>query len=138
MTTLTKQDKILIRSSFKRIVPNVEQIIAMFYDVLLENEPDLQPMFDRINIQDQQTKMVRTLIASVALLDTPRTLKYQMMDLGKRHQHYKVHPQHFDAVGTALLTTLHDNPMSQLNDEELAAWEKLYTIMATAARSTVV
>jgi len=135
MTALTQHEKDLIRGSFQRIAPNAEQIVALFYKTLFANVPNLRPLFDTVNIRDQQVKMMRTLMASVAFLDDPDTLDREMRALGQRHLAYGVVNSHYDEVGKALIATLRNNPAAALTDEEADAWQKLYNIMADAARS---
>lgn len=135
MTALTSTEKQHIRASFKRIAPNAEHIINLLYENLFSAYPNLRPLFDTANIKDQQAKMLRTLMASVAFLDDIETLKTEMRSLGQRHFTYGVAARHYDALGDVLVETLQHNTVAPITEAEAAAWRKLYDMMAQAARN---
>ena len=64
--------------------------------------------------------------AALNLLERPDDLSAVLKMLGGRHKSYGVTASHYDRVGEALVTTLHQCLRSSFTNEARAAWTALY------------
>lgn len=69
---------------------------------------------------------------SVARVDQPDMLRATLRELGKRHEHYGVKPEHYSAVGNSLLWTIQSAMGSDWTVEMATAWATFYQFMADA------
>lgn len=123
-----------VRSSFALVQPVAPQAAAMFYDRLFEREPSVKALF--IGDMALQGERLMSMIGSaVQLLGQPAVLQRALHDLGRRHAGYGVQPQHYDAVGGALLDTLATALGNAFSADVRRAWAALYTDISTAMQA---
>ncbi|OYU99588.1 MAG: hemin receptor [Burkholderiales bacterium PBB5] len=115
----------LVRSSFDSVRPIATQAAAMFYDRLFERQPSVAPLF-RGNMAQQGERLMAMIGAAVQLLDQPQRLDQTLVELGQRHMGYGVKPEHYDAVGGALLDTLAAGLGPAFTADTRQAWAALY------------
>jgi len=126
---LTAAEIKLVRSSFEQVVPIAEAAAGMFYERLFEQNPELRSMFTG-DMAEQGRKLMQMLTTAVKALDKVKTLAPALEALAVRHQGYGVRPQHYDAVGAALLWTLGQGLGEAFTPEVEAAWTKTYGLIA--------
>lgn len=101
----------------------------VFYSKLFVDAPGLKPMFN-IPKDEQSKKLVDMLSIIVGRLDRLQELTDDIRQLAIRHRGYGVKPQHYDAVGAALLWTLQQGLGSDWNEETSEAWKACYNLLA--------
>lgn len=97
---------------------------AVFYGQLFLHFPMLRPMF-KTDMDMQYRKFVDMLSLIVSRIDRPAVTE-EIIQLAHRHKGYGVKPQHYEAVGQALLWTLEQGLGRDWNNDVRSAWEACY------------
>lgn len=130
---MTAIDVILVRDSFRKIVPIADQAAALFYARLFELDPSLRPLF-RGDMQEQGRKLMTMLATAVAGLEKLDVIVPAVRQLGARHSSYGVRAEHYATVGAALLWTLEKGLGPEFTPEVRAAWTTTYTLLANTMK----
>ncbi|MFI6319245.1 FAD-binding oxidoreductase [Nonomuraea sp. NPDC050556] len=115
-------DAELVRKSFALVEPYVEGATAYFYGLLFAENPQLRELFPLV--MDVQRDRLFLGLAHVAAHPEPSALLEQ---LGRDHRKYGVQPEHYTAVGRALLATVRRFAATSWDDAIEAAWVAAYT-----------
>lgn len=115
----------LIRKSWAAAVSDRATLARLFYSKLFAIAPDARGLFNN-DMDTQGRKLVATLGFIIDHLDNPDSLMPAAEELAIRHTNYKVLPEHYDALGQALIGTLSDLLGPQFDDETRAAWVTTY------------
>ena len=115
----------LVKESFDLVEPIAPQAAEMFYANLFALDPSLQRLF-RSDMVAQGEKLMKMIGVAVGLLDQPQTLMPALQRLGRRHADYGVRDEHYDTVGTALLSTLQQGIGVAFTPEVREAWIDVY------------
>ena len=75
-------------------------------------------------------KLLEMINVTVARLDRPAELTALLTQSGLRHRSYGVKPEHYPAVGTALIWTLRAGLGRSWTPAVEAAWPAFYTLIA--------
>jgi hemoglobin-like flavoprotein len=138
---MTSEQIQLIRESFSKIQPVVEEAAVLFYARLFELDPSLRPLF-HTDIREQGHKLMQVIGFAVDGLDRPEELAPALHELGARHVHYGVKESDYDTVGEALLWTvrkaLKSDYTAQMNEAWAAVLYVLSESMKAGARQSVV
>lgn len=126
---MTPKQVQLVETSFKAFVPVAYKTTEEFYDTLFKSSPHLRGMFPE-DMREQRVKLIDTLTYAVNGLRYPETLLPVVHDLGKRHKGYKVKPEHYSAVGMALITALERALGPRFTREVKEAWQACVTLIA--------
>lgn len=129
MKSLHASDILLVKDSFRKVVPIADQAAALFYARLFELDPSFRPLF-RGDMSIQGRKLMTMLATAVASLEQSDRLLPVLRTLGARHVTYGVRDDHYATVGTALLWTLEKGLGSDYTREVREAWTKTYTFIA--------
>jgi hemoglobin-like flavoprotein len=119
----------LIRGSWQKVVPIQDQAAELFYGKLFQLEPALKPLF-KGDMKEQGRKLMTMLNTVVTQLERLDTLVPAVQGLGKRHAGYGVKPEHYAAVGSALLWTLDAGLGDAFTGEVRDAWAAAYGLLA--------
>lgn len=119
----------LIQGSWQKVVPIKEQAAELFYGKLFQLAPALRPLF-KGDMKEQGRKLMTMLNTVVVQLERLDTLLPAVQDLGKRHAGYGVKPEHYAAVGSALLWTLDAGLGDAFTGEVREAWAAAYGVLA--------
>jgi hemoglobin-like flavoprotein len=117
----------LIRETFDRIRPLKGRAGELFYQNLFALAPDVAPMFGNTPMPAQGGKLMQVFEYVVERLEQWDDTTGQLEELGARHVPLGVRPDHYAAVGTALVTTLHAVLGGEFTEEAEEAWEEFYT-----------
>lgn len=120
----------LVRRSWAQVLPIAPQAAELFYGNLFAADPALRGLF-RGDMKAQGLRLMGMISAAVGKLDQIDQLVPVLQDLGRRHMGYGVQPQHYDAVGAALLQTL-DQGLGEkaFTPDVRAAWTAVYALLA--------
>jgi hemoglobin-like flavoprotein len=122
-----------LRASFAWIEPRAGVVALMFYQRLFELDPELRRLF-HTDIEVQGQKLMQLLKAAVSLLDSPAQMTRILADLGRRHRDYGVRDEHYDTVGSALLSSLDEALGARFDPATRDAWTQLYGVMASTMK----
>lgn len=135
---MSPQEIALVRTSFAQLAPLSLETGRLFYRHLFALAPDTQALFPG-DIDGQARKLMNMLDTIVDGLDRPEHLHAVFADMGRRHVGYGAREDHYDAVGAALLRTLHEGLGDGWTPQVEDAWAAIYgemaeTMMAAADR----
>lgn len=127
---MTDHQIFLVKKSwieFQRIDPVL--VGDVFYSKLFMISPRLKHMF-HISTEEQSKKLVEMLNMIVGRLDRFNELTQDIKTLALRHVGYGVKPEHYDAVGVALIWTLQQGLGKDWNEEVRKAWTECYALLS--------
>lgn len=138
---LDDQQKLLVKDSWRMVVPIAETAADLFYKRLFELRPDYRVYF-KGDLVSQKRKLIAMLSFIVKAVDWPdsawreqvaaeQDLFLIVLALGRRHSDlYAIPDSTYDTVGEALLWTLDYGLGKAFTSEVRAAWTQLYTLLA--------
>jgi nitric oxide dioxygenase len=126
---MTPEQIRLVQQSFGQVVPIADKAAALFYDRLFEIAPAVKPLFHG-DMADQRRKLVAALAAVVSGLSNLPSILPVASALAKRHVGYGARPEHYTAVGEALLWTLARGLGTQWNHQVADAWTAAYATLS--------
>lgn len=100
----------VLEQSFERVKPHATEFSRSFYNNLLTDYPQLRRLFAKTNMEDQQQKLMMSLVLVVENLRNSNYLKTILKNLGERHMSYGAVQEHYPMVGAALLKTFESYP----------------------------
>jgi len=122
---------LLVKNSWDYLANNTENAGEYFYQTLFEIAPSVRPMF-KPDIQDQAKKLVTMLSYVISKLTRLDEIEDQIKGLAQRHVNYGAKPEHYAAVGQALIMMLEYKLDKQWNEPTRDAWIEVYTILSGA------
>lgn len=121
----------IAKETFARLEPAPDKAIAFFYGRLFAANPRLRAMFPPA-MNAQRDRLFRALTRIVWSQDSPEELGGYLAQLGRDHRKYGVLPEHYPAVGAALLATLRRFAADVWSPEAEAGWAAAFDAAATA------
>ncbi|MCA8983960.1 MAG: hypothetical protein KDA76_09390 [Planctomycetaceae bacterium] len=112
----------LLRASFDLIAPRADRFAASFYQSLFRKHPEIEGLFTRNSPEDQQRKLIQSLIVIMKSLDQPEKLTPFLEEMGARHAEYHVQEQHYGYVSQVMLETLAEFLGDQWTDVLAQQW----------------
>jgi hemoglobin-like flavoprotein len=119
----------LVKESFDLVEPIAPQAAELFYANLFALDPSLQSLF-KSDMVVQGEKLMKMIGVAVSLLDKPQMLIPALQSLGRRHADYGVRDEHYDAVGSALISTLQRGTGVAFTPEVREAWIDVYGVIS--------
>ncbi|WP_270936779.1 globin domain-containing protein [Falsiroseomonas oryzae] len=129
MSALTEDELDLVRASFRDFALAGQEGAQMFYDRLFAIAPPLRRLFPA-DMQEQCAKLMSMLGAIVAQLHDHAALRPLVGDLARRHVAYGARPEHYAAIGDALLWTLERRLGPVFTAAHAAAWQRAYAALS--------
>jgi hemoglobin-like flavoprotein len=126
---MTPEQILLVRASFAEVKALGDQAAALFYERLFALDPSLRALF-KGDPAAQRAKLLAALAMVVDALDRLDHLLPAVRDLGRRHAHYGVLPEHYATVGSALIWTLEQGLGAALTPAARRAWIDAYGLLA--------
>lgn len=126
---MTPEDVELVQESFEKVRPISGQAASMFYGRLFEIAPETRPLFQG-DMAEQGRKLMATLAVVIGALHSLPTILPAVSTLAKKHVEYGVKPDHYAAVGQALLWTLEKGLGAAWTPQTAAAWTNAYTTLS--------
>ena len=127
---MTNEQKELVQTSWRNVVPIADTAATLFYDRLFEIDPSAQPLFRSTDMPEQRKKLMQMIGVAVSGLDRVDETLAAVAKLGKRHGTYGVTDEHYDSVGAALLWTLEKGLGEQFTPDVKEAWTTVYGLLA--------
>jgi NAD(P)H-flavin reductase/hemoglobin-like flavoprotein len=121
----------LIRESYAVVQPRAEEAVRFFYATLFAIAPATRELF-AANMEAQYGRMLRALMHIVQKIDQPDDLLPFLRQLGRDHRKFGVLTQHYDVMGTALVTTLKQYVGQAWTPRVEKAWIDAYGLISKA------
>jgi len=119
----------LLEQSFELVKPHADEFVASFYENLFAAHPEVKPLFANTNIVKQQKQLLNALVFVVENLRNPDALGKTLTALGNRHVGYGTTPEHYSAVGQALLMSFEQCLQENWTPEVKQAWTDAYGVI---------
>ncbi|WP_455205319.1 globin family protein [Kaarinaea lacus] len=126
---MTPEQKNLVQSTFKDVVPIADTAAKLFYSRLFELDPELKSLF-KGDMEEQGRKLMQIIATAVNGLDKLEEIVPVVESLGRRHAGYGVTDEDYGTVGAALLWTLQQGLDGKFTPEVEEAWTVVYTLLA--------
>jgi hemoglobin-like flavoprotein len=130
---MTPEQKVLVQTSFAKVLPIAGLAADLFYDRLFMLDPSLRSLFPA-DLTHQKRALMSMLRVAVAGLDRLEEIVPAVQQLGMRHASYGVRDEHYDTVAAALLWTLEQGLGADFTPATRAAWVAVYTLLATTMK----
>ncbi len=121
----------LIRKNFFKIAPKVDELTETFYATLFLRYPDVVPLFDGINMQQQRRMLANAIVFVVENLDAMDIASGTLEEMGRRHVGYGAQAEHYPAVGECLIHAMATVSGDDWNDELQAQWVEAYGVISS-------
>jgi NAD(P)H-flavin reductase/hemoglobin-like flavoprotein len=115
----------VIKEIYALIEPHAEKCIAYFYGRLFAENPRLRALFPS-SMAAQRDRMFHALSQMTGSLDNPETFTGLLARLGRDHRKFGIAPDHYDAMGRAMLATLRAYAAEAWTAEMESAWTAMY------------
>jgi hemoglobin-like flavoprotein len=132
---LTDQHKLLVKTTFRKIVPISEKTVRSFYDRLFELDPPARALF-KGDFREQGRKFIQMLAVIVGGLDRMEEIVPAVQSLAKRHMRYGVTIEQYATVGQALLWSIENALGAEFTPDVKEAWQSLYEVLSSTAIQT--
>jgi len=123
---------LIVLNTYLIFAGDAKQAGKIFYEYLFEIAPDLKSLF-KGDIDTQAAKLMRMVGTGVKTLHKPELFTKVLSDLGKRHVNYGVKPEHYDAIGKALMYTIQIQLQDGFTPDVEDAWQAVYDELAHAS-----
>jgi NAD(P)H-flavin reductase/hemoglobin-like flavoprotein len=122
-------DSQLLKESLALVEPVYEKVTGYFYARLFVENPQVRSMFPLV-MDVQRDRLFRALVNLVQGIERPEQLVPFLQQLARDHRKFGVRPEHYDAVGRALIGAVKEYSYGQWTDEVESAWWRTYGIAA--------
>ena len=112
-----------LEASFNELAHRTGEWSARFYQRLLEDYPEVAPLFAGADIQALQEHAAHTLVLIIDSLRTPDSLDASLAALGQRCRRYGVTEEHHAMMGATLLCVMEEFSGDQWTQATQDAWE---------------
>ncbi|GAB4155906.1 MAG: globin family protein [Planctomycetaceae bacterium] len=116
----------LLEQSFEAVSPRAAELADVFYRNLFADYPQVRPLFEGVDQEEQKKKLVASLVLVVNNLRKPDVLVPALENLGARHVDYGTEEAHYPAVGATLLKSLAEIAGDAWTPELTEAWSDAY------------
>ncbi|WP_455358432.1 globin domain-containing protein [Streptomyces sp. SYSU K21746] len=125
-TSAASPDAILVRRTLAEIAPVADKVTSYFYALVFIGHPELRALFPAA-MDTQRDRLLKALLTAAEHIDNPDVLVPYLQNLGRGHRKYGTQPEHYPAVGEALLGALARYATRTWDAEAEAAWVRAYT-----------
>ena len=115
--------------SWARVAAHGDQVPLRFYARLFVAHPEMRDFFP-LSMAAQRDRLVTALGHVVSQVGDLGTLTPFLLQLGREHRKFGTAPEHYGAVGEALLATLDDFLDDAWTTELAADWAQAYRLVA--------
>jgi hemoglobin-like flavoprotein len=132
---MTRDDILLVQSSWQNALPARKAIAELFYVKLFELDPGMRRLFVA-DAEQQRAKFLQMMNATIRGLDKLDALLPVLRELGVRQYLGGVRDEHHATVATALLWTLEKALRADFTAETKSAWIKTYGVLSQTMRES--
>jgi methyl-accepting chemotaxis protein len=126
----------LLEKTFSELAPSGEKLTERFYEELFERYPDVIPLFEHVDLAQQQKKLLAAIKLVINNLRNPETLATALKQLGAKHKIYGAEEAHYQAVASTLLDVMQELAGDLWTDEVQQAWSDALDTVSKIMLST--
>ncbi|MDF9814344.1 globin domain-containing protein [Streptomyces sp. SPB162] len=128
-TSPASPDALLIRRTMEEIGPVADRTTSYFYALLFIRHPELRELFPAA-MDAQRDRILKALLTAADNIDNTQYLVEYLSNLGRGHRKYGTRPEHYPAVGEALIGALSKYAAAVWDPVTEAAWVRAYTVIS--------
>lgn len=122
-------DATALQKSWDQVARSGDAVPMYFYSHLFLSHPELRSMFP-VSMSGQRDKLVGALGRIVSNVDQLAEVTPFIQQLGRDHRRFSVIAEHYNAVGSSLLSTLKHFLGSDWTDQLASDWAAAYGVIA--------
>ena len=119
-----------LETSFDLVAPRGDDLVDTFYARLFAVEPDVEPLFDGTDMNEQKTKLLATLVLLRKSLRDLGAVVPKLREIGRRHRDYGAHPEHYALVKAVLIDSMAEVAGPTWRPEYTSAWSDALDVVA--------
>lgn len=119
----------LLKESWELVEDDQEKLAGYFYARIFLSHPQVRDLFPA-TLDVQRAKLLRAILDAVQNFDDPDRSEDYLESLGRDHRKFRVLPEHYDLVGSALVSALRAMAGGRWTDEYDRAWQDAYRLVA--------
>jgi NAD(P)H-flavin reductase/hemoglobin-like flavoprotein len=119
----------LLKESWTLVEEHQDRVASYFYARIFLAHPQLRDLFP-VQMDVQRARLLTAIITAIQNLDDPERFEDYLRALGRDHRKFHVSPEHYDAVGAALLESLRTFAGERWSAEYDQAWRDAYAVIA--------
>ncbi len=120
----------ILESSFAAIAPQATKLVEIFYNKLFSAYPNVKPLFANTTQKEQEKKLLGSLKVIIKNLNNVDVLADVLRTLGKQHQGFGAHLDHYPVVRDTLLSAMQDVAGEAWTQEVYTAWLDALNVVA--------
>lgn len=126
MENLMNFDKSIIKNSFYRIEPNLNNFWRTFFDNLFMIEPELKTLFRHIDFNELYAHAARASSITIRNLEQPHYLKYYLTGIGEYQININLSEVYFPVLEEAFIDALATYHLTSWDDELEHNWREFF------------
>jgi hemoglobin-like flavoprotein len=127
----------LLEDSFVSLGLHRQILTERFYENLFAARPDFKPLFGRVSVDDQESKLHKALMLATQNLRKPDKVYSYFQALGQRHQRdYHIQADYYAVFVEVLHQTLGEIAEDKWTPELSAAWQEALAGLAEIMKSS--
>jgi NAD(P)H-flavin reductase/hemoglobin-like flavoprotein len=121
----------LLKESWTLVEEQQDKLASYFYARMFLSNPQLRDLFP-VQMDVQRARLLGAIVSAVQTVDDPERFSEYLRSLGRDHRKFHTEPEHYEAVGVALLDALRTFAGEQWSVEYDQAWRDGYDRIARA------
>lgn len=119
----------LLKESWTLVEEQQDKVAAYFYARMYMSKPELRDLFP-IQMDLQRSRLLGAIVTAVQTIDDPERFEEYLRSLGRDHRKFRVVPEHYEAVKSALLEAIGEYAGEEWSVEYRQAWGDAYDVIA--------
>jgi hemoglobin-like flavoprotein len=119
-----------LEASFDLVAPRGEEFVDLFYTKLLDRAPELRPLFDGVDVQQQRAMVLATLVLLRKSFRDPESMAPKLRALGERHVSYGTTAEMYPLAGEVFLEALAEIAGPAWNARIGRAWTDAWALLS--------
>ena len=119
----------LLKESWTLVEEQQDKVARHFYARIFLSNPQLRDLFP-VQMDVQRARLLGAIVSAVQTVDDPERFDEYLRSLGRDHRKFHAEPEHYDALGTALIEALRAYAGEQWSVEYDQAWRDGYDRIA--------
>jgi len=111
------------------IADDPQHVSDVFYEKLINNQPDIADLFQNTEIKQQGAKFVSMVRHCIHMLDDHRTFENKMVELGKTHEGYGVKLSQLQSFGDILIEVIRSYCPVIWTEKHTDSWQWFWRIV---------
>ncbi len=125
----------LLAESFDLIALRGAEVVDRLYERLLELAPHTRPLFEGVDVARHREMVLATLVMVRHALPDLSAVAVALRELGARHVAYGARPEHYPAVGAALIDAMTEVAGAAWQPEYSQAWTAAFVMLSSTMNS---